>query len=261
MRLPLRAVVLDNDETTGSYGIVFALVNYLRTERQPSLSTVATILDKLAIWMLGQDVFRPGLEILLDTLVNLRKNGSINAIIMYTNQTELPIPTTYPGLDTYPPFLWSIPYCIAYMMNSLVKTNIFTYILARPTSLRHQKGIVPKTFSRVLGYFPDYPADLHHITFVDDCATSEFLLDTDIPEEGRCKKARYPVNHYVRYLQPEEVYSCLLFCFEDVYLLNEMYPKVYSEYLKYVKNHKKDMRGDMEFSILSQILLQKYFIV
>ncbi len=253
--------MLDNDETTGSYGIVFALLTYLRSERRPSLSTVTTILDKLAIWMLGQDVFRPGLEILLDTLVNLRKNGSINAIIMYTNQTELPIPSTYPGLDTYPPFLWSIPYCIAYMMNSLVKTKIFTYILARPTSLRNQTGIVPKTFSRVLSYFPDYPADLRHITFIDDCATREFLLDTDIPEEGRCKNARYPVKPYTRYLQPEEVYSCLLFCFEDVHRLNDMFPKVYSEYLKYTNTHTNDRREDMELSILSQILVQKYSIV
>ncbi len=261
MRLPLRAVVLDNDETTGSYGIVFALLTYLRTERQPSLCTVARILKKLATWMLAHDVFRPGLEILLDTLVNLRNNGSVDAIIMYTNQTELPIPDTYPGLDTYPPFLWSIPYCIAYMMNSLIETSIFNYILARPHSLRKQTGIVPKLFSRVLNYFPEYPMDLHNLTFVDDCATSEFLLDTDIPEEGRCKDARYLVKRYVRYLQPEDVYSCLLFCFEDTSFMNDMFPKVYSEYSKYVHAHMSDLREDMEFSILAQRLVQKYDIV
>ena len=249
--------MLDNDETTGSYGLVFAIINYLRTERQPSLAYVASILEKLAMWMIGHDVFRPGLDMLLDTLLSLRKNGSIDAIIMYTNQSELPFPTTYPGLETYPPFLWSVPYCIAYMMNFLVKENIFNSILARPSSLRKQEGILPKTFSRVLGYFPDHPKDVRFITFVDDYAIAKYVLDTDILPEGRCTNSRYQIKQYVRYLQPEEIYSCLLFCFEDIKLLNSMYPIICSLY--YEKLSKKESAlDDTECMILCQKLLQKY---
>jgi hypothetical protein len=249
--------VLDNDETTGSYGLVFAIMNYLRTERQPSLTYVASILEKLAMWMIGHDVFRPGLDMLLDTLVNLRKKGCIDAILMNTNQSEMSVPDTYPGLETYPPFLWSIPYCIAYMMNFLVKENVFNFILARPSSLRKQEGILHKTFARVLEHFPDYPKDVRFLTFVDDYATAKYVLDTDIPPEGRCKNARYQIKQYVRYLQPEEIYSCLLFCFEDIQQLNGMYPIICSLY--YEKLSKKESAlDDNECMILSQKLLQKY---
>jgi hypothetical protein len=254
---PLRAVVLDNDETTGSYGLVFALMNYLRMERQPSLNTVATILEKLAMWMVGHDVFRPGLDVVLETLLSLRKAGSIDVIIMYTNQSELVPPGGYPDLDTRPPFLWSVPNCIAFMMNYIMNDLIFNAILTRPLELKTQKGIVAKRFSRILDLYSQYPKDTHNMLFVDDCATTEYVLDTDIPDEGRYEKARYQVSQYFRCLKPEEVFSCLLFCFEDINVVNEMFPSVYSMYHETMPQKDTSAR-DQEFMILTQILRKKY---
>ena len=131
--LPLKAVVLDNDETTGSYSLVFAILVCLEHHKVHDMKLVAEVLQRLAVWMNVHHCFRPGLRQLLQSLLTLRYYGKLDAIIMYTNQSEV-IPEGWS--DPYPPFLKSPPQAIAYMMNCLTGHKVFDHILSRPKDTR-----------------------------------------------------------------------------------------------------------------------------
>jgi hypothetical protein len=88
MSHPLRAVILDNDETTGSYAIVFAIVHVLQIAESKNQVFVGHVLERLAKWMVAQRVFRPGIRNFLGNLISLREDNKIDAIIMYTNQLD-----------------------------------------------------------------------------------------------------------------------------------------------------------------------------
>ena len=69
---PLRAIIIDNDETTGSYTILFAMICALRQIPNIEMSRVATILQRLGTWMIRHRVFRPGLRMFVQTLLQLK---------------------------------------------------------------------------------------------------------------------------------------------------------------------------------------------
>lgn len=79
----LRAVILDNDETTGYYGEMIEYVkDYVRTSKDLTLEeVVAELKNKLVETM----SLRPGYQEFLQTLMNLKESGRLDAVIMYTN--------------------------------------------------------------------------------------------------------------------------------------------------------------------------------
>lgn len=79
----LRAVILDNDETTGYYEDMIEYVkNYVRQSKDLTLEEVIIELKKKLIETFS---LRPGYEEFLQTLVNLKESGRLDAVIMYTN--------------------------------------------------------------------------------------------------------------------------------------------------------------------------------
>jgi hypothetical protein len=190
---PLRAVILDNDETTGSYLIIFSVLQILRDHEIKTESFIKSILDKLYEWMILHNCFRPGLRNLLETLITLRKNNQIEAIIMYTNQLEL-----QPKEDM-PPLLFSAPMCIAYMMSKMVGESVFDHILTRPT------GPIQKSFERILNLYPEYPRDIRDITFVDDLATPCYITASTIPRNKIDESSWYKVEPYNRIFSHSDI--------------------------------------------------------
>ena len=86
MNSALRAIVLDNDEASGSYLILFDLWETLMRTSVGSVLTFKQILDFLIKKAGDYNIFRPGLIQFLETCVELRDTYCIDAIIMYTHQ-------------------------------------------------------------------------------------------------------------------------------------------------------------------------------
>lgn len=195
---PLRAVVLDNDETTGSYGLLFAYLSVLQHVPDLNADVLAYILRRLAGWMIVHAVFRPGLRSLLRCLIALRRQKKIDAIVMYTNQYDSGT-------------IFSVPNAIVLMMNYLAGEKVFDYILTRPDH-PEQDGVYRKQFHRVLDLFPGVPRDIRQITFLDDCATRDFIGHHGIHPSGTDESCWYKVDPYTRTLSIKDIHESILYC-------------------------------------------------
>lgn len=236
---PLRAVILDNDETTGSYGIVFAILSALQTIPDIKMSQVATILQRLGTWMLRNHVFRPGLRYFLKTILELKLQGKLDVIIMYTNQKEDAIPDTYDVNDTdYLPLLWSVPLSIAYMFCYLMGDNVINVIMSRPKHVqRHTNQIIFKHWARVFELFPDRPLDIRSMIFFDDIASPKYILAQGIPKHAVQDDCWFRVPPYHRKLSDREIYQCLQHCLKDNELTDKLFERVYAYYIYKCPSH------------------------
>jgi hypothetical protein len=224
-RPPLRAVVLDNDETTGSYGLLFAYLSILEQIPDLQQEILDYILQRLANWMIVHSVFRPGLRSLLQCCIALRRQKQIDAIIMYTNQQDSAT-------------MFSVPKAIAYMMNHLAGEKVFDHILTRPEH-PDQDGVYRKQFFRILDLFPGVPRDIRQVTFLDDCAVPNFIGHLGVHPSATEESCWYKVNPYTRPLTQKEVYESILYC---LYLpfgndMNALLEPILQQYVHFLPDH------------------------
>ena len=85
---PPRIVILDNDETTGSYWALFSLIHIFRDNEVEGMQLQA-IIPMMAEFAIKTNIFRPGLVKLIHTLHKLREKGLLDAVVMYTYQNKL----------------------------------------------------------------------------------------------------------------------------------------------------------------------------
>lgn len=222
MSLPLRAVVFDNDETTGSYGLLFAITQVLEQLNILDLQILQGIYQRLGNWMIVHNVFRPGLRALLRCCLALRKQKRIDAILMYTNQID-----THTNL--------SVPRVISYMMTVLAGEQVFDHILARPNH-PDQDGVYRKQFYRILELYPNVPKDIREITFLDDNAVPDFICHAGIQKSATSEKSWLKVEPYTRILGSKEIYECVVYCFQPVFCddLQILIDTVFQYYLQFV---------------------------
>jgi hypothetical protein len=231
MDLPrLRAIVLDNDETTGSYMIVFAFLRALAINKEHSYSELSKLFKRLAFWMFKYNVFRPGIRRLLRKIRDLKQLKSVDAIIMYTNQqdgdTEI-VYTDDPG--PYHDFINKPAHTIAYMMETVLEDKLFDHILTRdPEQLPEKDGSFPKTFNRIFKLYSNYAKDLSNIIFIDDYACPEFIRADGI--EKLHKDAWYCIAPYTRNLSEVEIRDCIEYCFKDPIDREIMFHRIYKYY-------------------------------
>lgn len=230
---PLRAVILDNDETTGSYTIVFGILLALQTIPNLPMTTVATILQRLGTWMIRNQVFRPGLRYFLKSLLELKRQGKIDTVIMYTNQKESPIPSSYTNQGTdYLPLLWSVPLAIAYMFCYLMGDIVVDVILSRPDTVTYgQNQVILKYWTRIFEMFPDRPHDIRSMIFFDDMACPKYISADGIPRHAVQEDCWYRVQPYYRSLNDREIYDCLHHCFKDLDIVDSLFDKIYFHYI------------------------------
>jgi hypothetical protein len=223
---PLRAIILDNDETTGSYGILFAILEHLRPLSSKLDATfVQRFLKRLSYWMMTHGLFRPGLRKLLSVCMALRNAGAIDAIIMYTNQSEVKPP------EGTVEFLCSPPKCIQYMFSYIMTQQVFDHLLTRPAHGQTlQGGWKVKQFKRVLDVYPDRPLDMRGLLFLDDLAIQPYIQTTGIPKQGVFPSSYFRVTPYKRVLGPKDVFECLLHIFGGENLTHEFMDDIYTTY-------------------------------
>ena len=148
-----RILILDNDETTGSYYLLFYLYDFLaKSSLNGKLNTSKTFrvllkeFDKLK-------VFRPGLRTFLKSMNTLKESGKIDKVCIYTNQLDVrgvpgyKVLTTVDGGDKRE---WSVPDMLRVLFNMLVKDSGFIdAVYTRPTTYNVQEEYPTKDFVRV----------------------------------------------------------------------------------------------------------------
>jgi hypothetical protein len=212
----LRAVILDNDETTGSYGIVFAILSVLQKQQGLTSDEILLVFDRLAKWMLENQFFRPGLVPFIETLVELRENGSLDAILMYTNQVDCTPFDARRQSSEFVHELYSPAHAIAYMISYLVQDYVFEYVLTRPLGTQQipNTGCFPKQFKRIFEFFPEKLVNTKHILFFDDLATPEILRDDGIAPDSVNPLSRVMVPPYRRQITDADIHDCINTCFK-----------------------------------------------
>jgi hypothetical protein len=251
---PLRAIILDNDETTGSYMIIYTILTGLSKCADVTEEAIRIILQRLATWMITHNVFRPGIRAVLRTILELKKHKAIDVVIMYTNQMGHYTFTTKDDIKTS----ISVPLCISYMMSWLCDSNlIFDKILMRSESAkRDANGRHPKSFSRILDLYPTRPRDIRHMIFVDDFADPNFIHAHDIPKHGLCEESWHHIDPYFRRLSYAELMNCLETCFEDTFVLQDhtLVEEMVSYYYKYAPLRSSAPNANPFLNLCSQLI-------
>ena len=241
----LRAVVLDNDETTGAYRLLVCLLSVVVKIQDISLDVFLYFLEQLAEWMEENHLFRTGLRILLETIYRLRQQNRIDAIIMYTNQKESFIKTQLPMLN-------SPPQCIAYMLNHLMKKQMFDRILARKTDV-----VVPKRFERILQEFPGFRNDIRKIVFVDDFATPTFITADTVDRTSIL--SWYRVNPYRHVITTDEFMDCIRSCFTEIKISDRQIEICMANYfMSESEDNQTDLKEDNDLIELAEFLVRHF---
>lgn len=193
---PLRAIVLDNDEATGSYMLLFSLWETLQKTSIGEALTFRQVLEFLIENVEKYNIFRPGLFKLLDTAYELREAGKIDALIMYTHQNA-----DFTWKD------WSIPALLATLMGHLLAKKkghllsrvLFDHVLSLPPEDNQKElpgGWVTKSFDRILNLYPWKPQDIRGIIFMDDHASPKYIDADSVPEGFKDASSWYKVFPY-----------------------------------------------------------------
>lgn len=189
----LRAIVLDNDEATGSYNILFGLWEVLRETSLGKSLSLEVVIDYLIDVALKEpyNIFRPHLFTFLHTAYELREKGYIDGIIMYTNQEAN--------------FTWhdcSIPVLISILMTKIIGKRgrpLFDHILSRPPENYQNEvggGWILKSFDRILNLYPGVNRDIRDIVFVDDNANPKLIEADNISAEHKTLSSWQRVSPY-----------------------------------------------------------------
>jgi hypothetical protein len=254
---PLRAVILDNDETTGSYGILFAILEHLRPlSAELDVPFVQRFLKRLAYWMMTHSCFRPGLRKLLTVCMALRNTGALDAIIMYTNQSEVTPP------EGAVEFLYSPPKCIQYMFSYLMTHQVFDHLLTRPqVGQTLVGGWKVKQFKRVLDVYPERPLSTYGLLFLDDMAVPPYIQTSGIPKQGVFQSSYFRVTPYKRVLSAKEVFECLIYVFGSDYMTAEFMDDVYATYHNTFRPDVSTTPNGYMMILASEQIQKKYGIV
>ena len=255
----LRAIILDNDQTTGSYTLVYSILIGLKTTNNITQENYKIIFKRLAAWMIKHNVFRPGIKSILETIAYLKKENAVDAVIIYTNQINENIHMKLKEGNR----ITSLPRTISYMMQYLNDDKpLFDYILTRPLDANIlSNGWCPKKFSRVLDLYPNKPKDIRKIVFIDDMGTPEYICAHDIPETHKSKEAWYPISPYYRHLSTREIIICVWTCFEGIYDLKNnkiLLDVILDCYEERHDNQPSSVPIAVDFLTLSDHLIQRF---
>ena len=135
----LRAVVLDNDETTGVFLSLKKLVeNYDKEDYKEFIQEAKNILTTP---LKGKASFRTGIEKFLDTLYRLKLEKRIDAVIMYTNMIATPFLTFEGVIYTRPQILSDIFDEILKDIHTTIDKPLCDLIIFRQNAFPPQKYI------------------------------------------------------------------------------------------------------------------------
>jgi len=174
--MPPNILLLDLDETLGSFGILFSLFTVLR--RIPLYSGIMPnmLVKPLLKLLIHDEIFRPGIEGFVKFIVSLKKEKYIDYIFINTNQS----------LPNDPSNKWSVPIFIVECLHTIAGEEFIDRIYTRDTSGRilinneyvATAEIPKKEINRVMNDFSTKES-ISNITFVDNMP--ELILHESIP--------------------------------------------------------------------------------
>jgi hypothetical protein len=219
--LPLRAIILDNDEASGYYAILFDFWEFLN-KSQLGKRIIFSMVIMFWIEYSGKTlVFRKGLFDFLVKAVEARDAGRLDAIIMYTHQNA-----DFTWQD------WSIPAFLSILMGHIViqkrgrrklRQPLFNHVLTFPPKeyrVSLPGGWTQKSFSRVLNLYPTKPKDIRGMIFVDDNATPKMVEADSISPDKKTLDSWERVRAYRLDYTGEDFKECIR---EFQRFMNEQY--------------------------------------
>jgi len=208
--LPLRAIILDNDEASGYYAILFDFWEFLN-KSQLGKRIIFSMVIMFWIEYSGKTlVFRKGLFDFLVKAVEARDAGRLDAIIMYTHQNA-----DFTWQD------WSIPAFLSILMGHIViqkrgrrklRQPLFNHVLTFPPKeyrVSLPGGWTQKSFSRVLNLYPTKPKDIRGMIFVDDNATPKMVEADSISPDKKTLDSWERVRAYRLDYTGEDFKECI----------------------------------------------------
>lgn len=217
-RVP-RILILDNDETTGSYTLLFHLYDFLATSEIGKRLQPAVTLNAITHCFKNLGVFRSGLTKFLKTASSLKKKNCLDKIIMYTNQLDcrqsrhMPIWNPIGGE-------WSVPMMIQIMLVHLANDQtLIDEILTRHLRPTHHIGDYPvKDLVRAFrSVYPTSPVNLSKTLFFDDLAEHPYIIDSS--DSKTDSNSRFQLEGYSRKLRPSSFRYTVKHIFETNHLI------------------------------------------
>ena len=185
---PPRIIILDNDETVGSFWPLYKALHLIRDFDIKNIR-IQDIIPQITQYCLKGNIFRPGVEKLVKTLAALKDANKVDRLVMYTYQREAlgrkddwhVFHNSY-GQQINVPFV--IDYCFGYIasnfkivrpfFDSIITRNIHNAFYGRTVDEPFNEKSLDVVFKKTRIY-PTH--DLRGITFIDDC-----FMNTHFPE-------------------------------------------------------------------------------
>lgn len=169
-------LVLDLDETLGSFGIVFSLFTVLRHISPYNSLTPNMLVKPLLKLLIDDEIFRPGIEEFVKCISKMKRDKYIDYICINTNQS-LPYDLSSK---------WSVPVFIVECLHTIAGEEFIDRIYTRDTSSRilinneyvSTSEIPKKDIKRIMKDFNRHES-IENITFVDNIP--ELILYESIP--------------------------------------------------------------------------------
>ncbi len=134
-----RIVILDNDQTTGDYDVFFKWLYWLEKSYVKNYLNMAPTLVKFIELFQQANVFRPGLKLFLQKLLQLKRDKKIDYVVVYTNQCN-----SNTNIKDKSGLQITIPQLLEIIYNALAGDKLIDIRLNRPAN-----GQTVKSFSRV----------------------------------------------------------------------------------------------------------------
>jgi len=205
-----RVLILDNDETTGSYYILFSLYDLLALSHFGDKLDSQKTLESLCRSCEEFGVFRPGLRAFLKEIEEMKQKGLVEKLCLYTNQLDVRDVYHHPHWKTKDGITWSVPLMISKMFNILAENDKFVdELYTRPIGNVKQVNNYPvKDLARVFtSLYPKDKVNLERTMFVDDLHHRKYIIDSSNSKTD--KASRCPISAYSRQL-PKDAFSTIV---------------------------------------------------
>lgn len=189
MAAPPRILILDNDETTGSYHLLFYIETFLNFAEQLGhpIDYNKTI-QTLAAFCLETNILRPGMQRFIREVARLKRSRRIDKIVIYTNQLNV----------AEEGFTFSTPVIISDILSYLADDPHFIDLLItrdRSAFAPEIRGYVIKDIVRPYStLYPGKQPDFSKTLFIDDRAFIPYAGDTS--STNTSAKSFIPIKPY-----------------------------------------------------------------
>jgi hypothetical protein len=196
-----RLVVLDNDQTTGTFYELFAWYEWLIESRLAPFVSVAELAPIFMYLLEEADAFRPGLPRFLRRCATLKDDGLLDYVVIYTNQSE-----GNPSLSDRKGMLINVPRLLEKIYNRLASDDcLVDLLLTRPAE--PMKTIPGKTFDRIFAALElPRPWSAANTLFFDDLPKSMIVAN----EVKHVRSAHVMVQPYTRSYDGSLVYKMFI---------------------------------------------------